>query len=66
MEKIKDMNCYMRVILDGLQLNKPGLVRNYDHWKEWKLSTISRGLREVDCGKSYTNNCEEKSWKKRQ
>lgn len=34
MEKIKDMNCYMRVILDGLQLNKPGLVRNYDHWKE--------------------------------
>ena len=54
MEKMKEIDGYVRVTLDKLRSIRTNLVGNDDNWQDWKISTISRGLREVDCKKSYT------------
>ena len=54
MGKIKEMNEYARIILDKLQGIRADLVRNDDHWQDWKISAISRGLKEVNYERSYT------------
>ena len=53
MEKMKEIDGYVRVTLDKLQSIRTNLVGNDDNWQDWKTSAISRGLREVDCKKSY-------------
>ena len=44
MGKIKEMNGYVRVILDKLQGIRAGLVRNDDNWQDWKFQQLVEAL----------------------
>ena len=44
MGKIKEMNEYARIILDKLQGIRADLVRNDDHWQDWKFQQLSEAL----------------------
>ena len=44
MGKIKEMNEYARIILDKLQGIRADLVRNDDHWQDWKFQQLAEAL----------------------